>query len=130
MVTSSHIPFDRNGIKFCAPDGEILKEDELAISGWGWAGADFSAPTNAEAVKEIGLTHRPVNVCAGQRVVADVYHIQNVNAYDSRLKNWIRRFHGVATKYLDSYLGWFRTLDRSTGTALRPARLLEMAISV
>jgi hypothetical protein len=34
-------------------------------------------------------------------------------AYDSRLKTWIRRFNGVATKYLDSYLGWFRTLDRS-----------------
>lgn len=83
----------------------------------------------AAAVKEIGVAHRPVNVCAGQRVAAGVYHIQNVNAYDSRLKNWIRRFHGVATKYLDSYLGWFRTLDRSAGSVLKPARLLEMAIS-
>jgi transposase-like protein len=84
----------------------------------------------AAAAKEIGIAHRPVNVSAGQRVVAGVYHIQNVNAYDSRLKNWMRRFHGVATKYLDSYLGWFRTLDRSAGTGLKPARLLEMAISV
>lgn len=84
----------------------------------------------AAAVKEIGVTHRPVNVSAGQRVVAGVYHIQNVNAYDSRLKNWIRRFHGVATKYLDSYLGWFRMLDRSAGSVLKPARLLEMAVSV
>lgn len=84
----------------------------------------------AAAVKEIGVAHRPVNVSAGQRVVAGVYHIQNVNAYDSRLKNWIRRFHGVATKYLDSYLGWFRTLDRSAGNPLESARLLEMAISV
>ncbi|MCP3699413.1 MAG: IS1595 family transposase, partial [Aliivibrio sp.] len=24
---------------------------------------------------------------------------------------WIRRFHGVATKYLDHYLGWFRYMD-------------------
>lgn len=31
MVTGSHIPFDRNGIKFYAPDGEILKADEQAI---------------------------------------------------------------------------------------------------
>ncbi|MBK9327425.1 MAG: IS1595 family transposase [Hydrogenophilales bacterium] len=67
----------------------------------------------AAAAKEIGVTHRPVNVKAGQRVIAGVYHIQNVNAFDSRLKNWMRRFQGVATKYLDSYLGWFRTLDRS-----------------
>ncbi len=31
MVTGSHIPFDRNGLKFYRPDGEITKEDELAI---------------------------------------------------------------------------------------------------
>lgn len=32
MITGSHIPFDRNGIKFYRPDGEILKEDETAIA--------------------------------------------------------------------------------------------------
>lgn len=31
MVTGSHIPFDRNGIKFNLSDGEILKKDEQAI---------------------------------------------------------------------------------------------------
>ena len=31
MVTGSHIPFDRNGIKFYRPDGEITKADEKAI---------------------------------------------------------------------------------------------------
>lgn len=31
MVTGSHIPFDRNGIKFYRPDGEITKVDETAI---------------------------------------------------------------------------------------------------
>ncbi|MFS0851490.1 phosphomannomutase [Novosphingobium panipatense] len=31
MVTGSHIPDDRNGIKFNRIDGEILKPDELAI---------------------------------------------------------------------------------------------------
>ncbi|VEE63543.1 Phosphoglucosamine mutase [Shewanella putrefaciens] len=31
MVTGSHIPFDRNGLKFYRPDGEITKVDELAI---------------------------------------------------------------------------------------------------
>lgn len=31
MVTGSHIPFDRNGIKFGKPDGEVLKDDEPAI---------------------------------------------------------------------------------------------------
>ncbi|REL30185.1 phosphomannomutase [Thalassotalea euphylliae] len=31
MVTGSHIPFDRNGLKFYRPDGEISKADELSI---------------------------------------------------------------------------------------------------
>jgi len=31
MVTGSHIPFDRNGIKFYRADGEISKEDEQSI---------------------------------------------------------------------------------------------------
>lgn len=31
MITGSHIPFDRNGIKFYRPDGEITKADEKAI---------------------------------------------------------------------------------------------------
>jgi phosphomannomutase len=32
MVTGSHIPDDRNGIKFYMPSGEILKSDEVRIS--------------------------------------------------------------------------------------------------
>ncbi len=33
MVTGSHIPDDRNGIKFNMPRGEILKDDEAMITG-------------------------------------------------------------------------------------------------
>lgn len=31
MITGSHIPFDRNGLKFYRPDGEITKADEQVI---------------------------------------------------------------------------------------------------
>ncbi|WP_394494211.1 phosphomannomutase [Shewanella sp. ENK2] len=31
MITGSHIPFDRNGLKFYRPDGEISKADEQKI---------------------------------------------------------------------------------------------------
>jgi len=34
MVTGSHIPDDRNGIKFYMPQGEVLKRDEQEISGF------------------------------------------------------------------------------------------------
>ncbi|WP_270829401.1 phosphomannomutase [Aeromonas sp. QDB20] len=41
MVTGSHIPFDRNGLKFYRPDGEITKADEQAILA---AEVEFSLP--------------------------------------------------------------------------------------
>lgn len=44
-------------------------------------------------------------------VKIELDHIQNVNNYHSRLKGWIDRFNGVATKYLDHYLSWFQYLD-------------------
>jgi transposase-like protein len=43
--------------------------------------------------------------------LAPDFHLNNVNAYHGRLKEWLRRFHGVATKNLPNYLGWRRTLE-------------------
>lgn len=86
--------------------------------------------TLAAAAREIGVTHRPVNLSAGIRIVAGVYHVQNVNAYDSRLKDWMRRFKGVATRYLDSYLGWYRAIDRTCGGSLNPRSMLALAVRV
>lgn len=40
-----------------------------------------------------------------------LYHLNNVNAYHSRLKRWIRPFNGVSTKYLANYLVWFLSQD-------------------
>lgn len=65
----------------------------------------------AHFAKAEGITHRPVNL-SQKRKVDGPFHIQNVNAYDSRLKSWMIRFHGVATQYLAHYLGWRRLLER------------------
>ena len=59
-----------------------------------------------------GITYETVNLSKGQRVTKGAYHIQNVNAYNSRFENWLMRFHGVATKYLPNYLGWKRSLEQ------------------
>ncbi len=75
----------------------------------------------------LGLTHRAVNVSKGIRVVDKVFHIQNVNAYDSRLKTWIQRFHGVASKYLENYLGWRRMLERYQ-QSIQPGSCLREAV--
>jgi len=42
-----------------------------------------------------------------------------VNAYHGRLKEWMRRFHGVATANLPSYLSWRRTIE-ALGTGSTP----------
>jgi hypothetical protein len=34
-----------------------------------------------------------------------------VNSYHHRLRDWLMRFHGVASRYLPNYLGWRRALD-------------------
>ena len=60
----------------------------------------YQALANLEKIKHVRLIG-----AKGCRVVDKVYHIQNVNAYDSRLKGWMQRFSGVATKYLPNYLG-------------------------
>ena len=52
--------------------------------------------------RDTGLPHVALNLSAGERSCG-IYHIQNVNNYGSRLKTWMRRFNGVATKYLDSW---------------------------
>lgn len=82
----------------------------------------YSAFANA-----LGITHKVINASAGEHIKEAAYHIQNVNAYDSRLKNWMRHFNGVATKYLESYLGWMRMLDRETG--LTPQKVLAISAS-
>lgn len=52
------------------------------------------------------------------------FHINNVNAYHGRLKEWLRRFHGVATKNLPNYLGWRRTLEAMGQTASAATMIL------
>lgn len=42
-----------------------------------------------------------------------IYHIQYINSYHSMLKNFINRFHGVATKYLNNYLVWHNFLNHA-----------------
>ena len=54
-------------------------------------------------------------------------HINNVNAYHSRLKQWLNRFNGVATKNLPSYLGWRRALE-AWGQQVDPPNWIPGAI--
>ncbi|MUK26509.1 phosphomannomutase [Aliivibrio fischeri] len=58
MVTGSHIPFDRNGLKFYRPDGEITKADEQAI---------LNAAAEFESISD--LPELEVNTTAGTKYI-------------------------------------------------------------
>lgn len=81
----------------------------------------------AAAARSLGVEHHAINVAAGCRV-RGAWHIQNVNAFDSRLKLWMLRFKGIATRYLSHYLGWFRAIDRSANAASSSALFLTLAV--
>ncbi|MBR5984670.1 MAG: IS1595 family transposase [Bacteroidales bacterium] len=42
----------------------------------------------------------------GGKSVKGIFHIQHINSFHKRLKDWMRHFNGVATKYLNNYLVW------------------------
>ena len=95
----------------------VLDSDALLVSD---ANPSYTAFCHDE-----GFSHEIVNLSQGQRVNG-AYHVQNVNAYHSRLKQWLERFHGVATKYLPNYLGWRRAFEQYS--KLTPEMLLNAAL--
>ncbi|MDB5793466.1 MAG: Transposase [Massilia sp.] len=76
---------------------------------------------------QTGITHQTVNLSAGVRVRGAI-HVQNVNAYHSRLRGWLLRFRGVASRYLTNYLGWRWALDGKR--IATPASLLRAALGI
>src|SRR5450830_1035005 len=79
--------------------------------------------------REHGIAHQYINLRAGGRVRRSsegAIHVQNVNAYHRRFREWLARFHGVASRYLPNYLGWRRALDG--GRIASAAELLRLAI--
>lgn len=78
--------------------------------------------------QEVGVDHKELNLKQKRRVIQKIYHVQNVNAFHSRLKNWMERFRGVASKFLDNYLVWFKFLDAHSREAME-AKKLELLLS-
>jgi transposase-like protein len=85
-------------------EGKLSKDDTLLCMD-----GDKALIAFAEAE---GIEYELVIASKGEHVHEKVLHIQNVNAYGSRFKQWLYPFKGVATKYLQSYLGWRRWLER------------------
>lgn len=113
-LTTDHILLDRSARSNATVLQPVIAKTAILVSDAAHAFGTFAA--------RAGLAHVALNLSAGERTCG-IYHIQNVNIYDSRLKGWIRRFNGLATKYLDSYLGWHRKNDHD-GCTLRASTML------
>ncbi len=63
--------------------------------------------------KDQNIEHHPLKGIIKQRVKDKIYHIQHVNSTHNRIKKWIdNAFWGVATKYLQQYLNWFKLKEQ------------------
>jgi transposase-like protein len=69
-----------------------------------------SHPAYRAFARAANISHQAVNLQAGERIRGAV-HVQNVNAYHRRFRQWLARFNGVASRYLPNYLGWQWAVD-------------------
>ena len=74
----------------------------------------------------MGVRHEALKLSAGERV-RDAFHIQTVNSRHSQLKDFLRGYRGIATKYLDRYLNWFHLIGMAEKAS--PRACLAAAIS-
>jgi len=88
----------------------VLARDALLVS-------DAARAYQAFA-RSAGISHEIINVQAGMRV-RGAMHIQGVNGWHGRFKTWLRRFNGVASRYLNHYAGWQQVLDAAALTTPR-----------
>ena len=122
---------DRNGATF---DAILPQVDGASVS---LALAGVVTPSNhligdggkaiATFARRAGIPFHAVPAPGKPTPAAPHLHINNVNAYHGRLKQWLNRFNGVATKNLPNYLGSRRALE-AWGDKLEPPSWIKGAI--
>lgn len=80
-------------------NGRIKKKSVLVADGCR-AYDKFADENNFELVK------------IGEEKKKGIYHINNVNNYHSLLKEFLRGFKGISTKYLHKYLAWYKFVNQ------------------
>ena len=110
---------DRNGqvVAQKAGTGRVRAEEIDAVIGEHLNPSSLLCTDTATNYKKFalikGLKHETINISKEGYVKKGIYHLQHVNNFHKRLKDWMDRFQGVATKYLDNYLYWFKFLQQN-----------------
>ena len=116
-ATTDHILYDLTAPTTAEVLKPLIAKDAVLVSDGRKAYAAFAHAEN--------ILHIPIITSRGEHVYRG-FHIQNVNAYTSRLKAWLQPFRGVASWHLSSYLGWRRSVERLAET-FTPERCLQTA---
>ena len=117
-ATCDHILPNLEGATFAARLKPIVARDAVLVSDGRQAYGAFAHAND--------ILHIAIIASHGEHVY-EGFHIQNVNAYTGRFKEWMAPFHGVASKYLPSYLGWRRMIERD-GERLTPRHCIAEAL--
>ncbi len=103
----------------------VLSKDVLLVTDGGKA--------LARCATKMNVSHEVLNQSAGERVRGEL-HIQTVNSLHERLKTFLRKRRGVATKYLGNYLRWFHRTglqhDSTARACLNTALGLQLRTAV
>jgi hypothetical protein len=70
-----------------------------------------AASSYGVAARVCGHTYHCVPRFGAPAAVDPLHHTDSVKCYIAGLRSWLRRFRGVATRYLDNYLTWHRKMD-------------------
>lgn len=79
--------------------------------------------------KSTEIIHKKFNASKGQKNVDKIYHVQNVNNMDMRLRKFMESFNGVASKYLQNYLNWFLVLEKIKNKTDKIASIATIALA-
>lgn len=89
--------------------GSITKESVFQCDG---ATAYNKLVTEKKCIQVVLKSHDDYN---------KVYHLNTVNSLHSRLKDMLKHFNGVSTKYLNRYLAMFVAIEQSGRSLFHPA---------
>jgi transposase-like protein len=117
-TTTDYILPDFEGATFDAVMDPVVSADSVLVTD--------GRPSYRTFARARGMTHVAI-VASRSEHEKGGFHIQNVNAYTSRLKGWMAPFNGVASKYLATYLGWRRMIER-LGDRLTPRHAIAQAL--
>ncbi|MEO5499355.1 MAG: phosphomannomutase, partial [Candidatus Saccharimonadales bacterium] len=85
MVTGSHIPDDRNGIKFYKASGEVLKSDEQAIKKYVLQVREDVYENVADIFNDDGSFEKPVSVTTSTKDAENTYIDRYVSVFSGDL---------------------------------------------